>query len=444
MRRSVLVAGLMTAVLGAGVPAFAQFQPPRHRGERPQRGLFGSGMSGAEQSLALNVSFGAGYDNDLLGQATGSSAPLGPRGVGQFGFASASLGYSVAKDSVTASANVGGTSQYYPQMEDPNMSSFSAGMQVSWQAAKRTSLSASTGFAYSPNSLHSLYGLPVDAERPPDSSDMLNYAISGSAFSDWRTSASISQGLTEKLSATAGYTFYAVVYNDQQSNYAAHSVMGRLTYQISKSLGAYAGYGRTRTDYETERLDGGYGGRTIDAGVSFGEAVSLTRRTSLSFGTGVSGVDYAGETSYAFTGHVQVGHELGRSWTLTAQAQRFLSFYQTFGDPVVGSSASGGVSGLLNRRIQFGAQGGWSSGTVGVSHLVPQFDSWTVGASLRVATSRNTGLSFSYAFFDYVFDDNGAPLPFGTQPQMRNQSARVTFDLMVPLITVARRANASR
>jgi hypothetical protein len=75
---------------------------------------------------------------------------------------------------------------------------------------------------------------------------------------------------------------------------------------------------------------------------------------------------------------------------------------------------------------------------------VPQFDTWTVGGSIRFALWRNAGLSLAYSFFDYVFADNGVPPPFGTEPEMRNQSVRVTFDWMVPLLTTARRANASR
>ena len=156
MRPCVLIVGLVTAVLGAAVPAFAQFQPPRPRSERPQRGLFGSGVSGAEQSLVLNVSFGAGFDNDLLGQATGGSSPYGPRGVGRFGFGSASLGYSVAKETVSASANVGATAQYYPEMQDPGIQSIGAGGQASWQVADQTGLSASSQFTSQPHSLQKL------------------------------------------------------------------------------------------------------------------------------------------------------------------------------------------------------------------------------------------------------------------------------------------------
>lgn len=444
MRQFVLIVGLVTAVLGAAVPAFAQFQPPRPRSERPQRGLFGSGFSNTEQSLVLNVSFGAGVDNDPGGLSTGSSAPIGPRGSGRFGYGSASLAYSVSRETVSASANLGATAQYYPEAPNSHMQSYGAGVQVSWQAAERTTVSASTQLSAQPTNLRSLYGLPVDAERPPDSTDTLNYAISGGTFTDWRNSVSVSQRLTERMNADAGYTFYAVDYGGRQSNYAAQSLYGRLSYRITQSLGAHAGYSGTITDYGDESLNGRYAGRTFDFGVDFGQALSLTRRTSLTFGTGVAGISNFGLVSYVWTGNVTLAHELGRSWTLMAGARRSADFYQTFGDPVISTSAFGGVSGALSRRIQVGAQAGWSTGTIGINSTVPQFDSLTAGASMRMAVSRNAGLSFSYSYFDYLFVERGAPLPIGVQQDMQNQSARVTFDWMMPLFTVARRANASR
>ena len=165
MRRIVLIVGLVTAVLGAAVPAFAQFQPPRPRSERPQRPLFGSGLSNTEQSLVLNVSFGGGFSNDPTGQTTANSAPLGSRGLGQYGFGTASLAYSVSRETVSASANLGGTAQYYPDMPNSEMHSFGAGMQVSWQAAERTTLSASSHISVQPNNLRSFYGIPVDCRE---------------------------------------------------------------------------------------------------------------------------------------------------------------------------------------------------------------------------------------------------------------------------------------
>jgi len=427
------------------VPAFAQFQPPRPRSERPQRGLFGSGYGNTEQSLILSASFGGGYDNDLLGQATGAPTPSGgPRGVGRFGFGAASLGYSINREPISASAHIGGTGHYYPEMDNPRVFALGAGMQASWQIARRSSLSTSNQLNSQPYSLRAFYGLPVDAETSPDSTDVLNYAIGSVSYMDWRSSVDFSQGITEHLTASVGYTYFNVDYGDEDNNYASHSILGRLTYQVTKSLSVHGGYGRTTTDYGSDELDGRYGARTIDAGVDFGKAVSLTRRTSMTFAAGVSGIENYGDVNYYFTGNVNVTHELGRSWTVFAEARRAANFYQTFGDPVVSTSVTGGISGLLHRRVQVGAQGGWSRGIVGIASIVPEFDSWTAGASMRYAIARSAGLSVTYSIFHYVFDENGAPQPIGTEPEMRNQSVRVTFDWSTPLMTVARRANASR
>jgi len=329
-------------------------------------------------------------------------------------------------------------------MDNPRVFAVGAGMQASWQVARRTSLSTSNQINSQPYSLRVFYGLPIDSQTPPDSTDVLNYAIGSVSYKDWRSSVGLNQGITEHLSFDVGYTYFNVDYADQADNYASQSLLGRLTYQVTKSLSVYGGYGRTTTDYGNNVQDGRYGARMIDAGVNFGKAISLTRRTSMTFATGVSGIENYGDVHYYFTGNVNVGHELGRSWTLFAEARRAASFYQTFGEPVVSTSVTGGVSGLLHRRVQFGAQGGWSRGVVGIATVVPEFDSWTAGASMRYAVSRNAGLSVNYSIFRYVFDDNGAPQPIGTEPEMRNQGVRVAFDWMMPLVTVARRANASR
>ena len=448
MRRTFLLLGFASAVLGTAVPAFAQFQPPRLRQERPERGLFGSGMSNTEHRLVLNVSFGGGYDNDPFGQATGTPPPapgVGPRGVGQYGFLSTGLDYRLARETVQASANVGGTGQYYPEMQNPRIFSLGAGLQASWQATSRTTLSTSNQFTSQPNSLRTLYGVPIDAETQPDSIDTLNYAIGRVSYQDLRSSIGFTQGITDQLAAELGYTYYMVDYNSSvQSAYQAQTVSGRLTYQITKSLGAYGGLARTSTDYDNDQQAGRYSGTSIDAGINFGKALSLTRRTSVSFQTGVSGIQYSGETHYFFTGSVTLAHELGRSWTMTAEARRATNFYQTFGEPVVSDSVTGGVSGLLSRRVQAGASAGWSQGALGVVTGAPDFDSWFVGGFMRFAVARNAGLAFNYSLFRYVFDENAGQLPFGVQGEMRNQSVRVTFDWMMPLVTVARRANASR
>ena len=205
MRRIVFVVTLVTAVLGAAVSAFAQFQPPRPRDDRPQRGLFGSSYANTEQRLILDTSFGGGYDNDLLGQATGAPTPSGgPRGVGRFGFAAASLGYSMNREPISASAYLGGTGHYYPEMDNPRVFALGAGMQASWQIARRTALSTSNQLNSQPYSLRAFYGLPIDPETPPDTTDVLNYAIGSKSYVDWRSSVGVSVARSIVSRSSAG------------------------------------------------------------------------------------------------------------------------------------------------------------------------------------------------------------------------------------------------
>ena len=450
MRRLVLVVGLGTAVLGVAGPAFAQFQPPRPRNERPQRGLFGSGTSNTDHRVVMNLSFGGGYDDDILGQGSGvpipGPAPVGPR-TGEFAYASAGLTYDVSRDTVQASANLSGTGQYFPNNLSPRVFSLGAGLQASWRVTSRTTLSTSNQFTSQPNTLRMLYGNPIDAETPPDSVDTLKYSLGRVTYQDFRSSVGFDQSLTEKLSANLGYTYYSVDYNSTaQSAYRAHTVSGQLRYAFTKSFGAHGGYGRTTTDYDSvgSAPSGNYSGGTVDAGVDFNKALSLTRRTSLAFGTGVSGIQYGDDSQYFLTGFVTLTHEVGRSWTATLEARRSTNFYQTFGQPVISDDVTGGISGLLHRRITVGGHGGWSRGTVGLAGVAPEFWSLTAGGMMRWAMSSSTGLTFSYSVFNYVFDEASGPLPFLMEPEMRRQTALVTFDFTMPLVTVARRANASR
>jgi hypothetical protein len=450
MRRSVLIVGLITAVLGAAVPAFAQFQPPRPRNERPQRGLFGEGTSNTEQRLVMNLSFGGGYDDDILGQGAGAPipgpAPVGPR-TGEFAYASAGLTYNVSRETVQASANLSGTGQYFPDYVSPRIFSMGAGLQASWQITPRSTLSTSNQFTLQPNTLRMFYGQPIDAQTPPDSVDTLKYSVGRVTYQDFRSSVGFDQYLTEKLAANLGYTYYSVDYSSAaQSAYRAHTLSGQLRYSFTKSFGAHAGYGHTSTEYDNVGPTpvGNYSGGTVDAGVDFGKALSLTRRTSLGFGTGISGIRYAGDSHYFFTGFATLTHEVGRSWTAALEARRSTNFYQTFGEPVISDSVTGGISGLLNRRVTVGAHGGWSRGTVGVVLAAPEFSSLTAGGMMRWAMSSNMGLTFSYSVFNYMFDEATAPPPFQLEPEMRRQTALVTFDFTMPLVTVARRANASR
>src|SRR3972149_6680328 len=101
-----IVVTLVAALLALALPASDQIVQPTLRPDRPSRGLFGGGVGDASQQLILNVSFGGGFDDDLLAESAGSTfLPPGtqtPRS-GQFGFGNTGLNYSVDGQRVRAS-----------------------------------------------------------------------------------------------------------------------------------------------------------------------------------------------------------------------------------------------------------------------------------------------------------------------------------------------------
>ena len=74
---------------------------------------------------------------------------------------------------------------------------------------------------------------------------------------------------------------------------------------------------------------------SFDVGIDFHKALSLSRRTTLSFGTGTTAfADVNGTHIYA-TGNATLTRELGRTWFATAAYNRDVSFLSTFREPVL-------------------------------------------------------------------------------------------------------------
>jgi hypothetical protein len=437
---------LLAAVVFASVaaPAAAQMQPPRQRPDRPTRGIFAAGLSEWEQSLIFNASFGAGYDDDLLAETLGGTLPPSPNQrprSGKFGVGSLGLDYSLKRDRVSAGANASLTSRYYPDLEDSSIVTYAAGVQASVQLARRTSLSTSHQLGILPNHLRIFYGFGFDPRTEPEPADDLSLAVGRETYLDLRSSVGLTQEVTDRLALSAGYSYYAADLRNDQETYSGQSISAGGNYRIARGLGARLMYGYSETSFGDDPANR-HKGSTIDGGIDFNRALSLTRRTSLTFGTGVSGIRVADDTRYFATGNVQLSREMGRSWTASVGAARSVSFFQTFGEPVLSDTVHGGISGLLSRRLSFSASTGWAQGNVGVVSGA-DFQSTHAGAGLRWGIARMLGLSLRYSIYRYDFAGDG-PLPAGIEREMKRQSVRVSLDFWAPLLTQERSANASR
>ena len=439
-----LTLATLTATLVAST-ASAQLKPPQQ--PRPDWGIFGSGVSNTAQKLILTASFGGGLEDDL-------SKPVPPvEGVeplpvytGPFSSAGATLKYSVEKSSVNGDLQFGAYGRNYKDMTDPFVGTYSGSGNLNFAFGQRASLSTSY---YAGQYLQNLSPMGGGSGIPgaPPTPGSPGVFTTGDTYRGFGASAGYNHNLTAKLALTAGYSYYA---NDSWSSdssdkpYDSQFVNAGLRYSLGHGLGLRAGYGTTIGGFGSTGSSTDFHSRTIDAGVDYNKSLSLTRKSTLSFGTGLSGVtDQADTIHYYFVGHADFSHEIGRSWSLQANVSRSTNFYQTLGEPTVSDSLGASMGGLIGRRVtvQTGLSA-WRGAAVGTGENV--YTSANAYGSVRFALNRVLGVSASYSYYRYIFSDDVVAPPPGFNQRTASQSVVFSLDVFAPLYTQARRPNASR
>ena len=127
MSRTCLIVGV---TLLACDPSTAQAQQP-YRPERPYRGIFAGGIDYSGQSLTANGALSAGYDDNLLADASDSS--IQNQQGGAFGQAAASLNYLLNAERVSFNAAAGTSQRYYPSLQDNYFDTYHANIAGSVQ-----------------------------------------------------------------------------------------------------------------------------------------------------------------------------------------------------------------------------------------------------------------------------------------------------------------------
>ena len=263
----------------------------------------------------------------------------------------------------------------------------------------------------------------------------MNYVSTGA-------SVGLSHAISRRISASLGYSASRSPAGTYGA-YVAQSVGGGLNWTLAKGLSLHGGYTYGQTEYGTgaDRLF--YETHQIDAGLGFDRALSLTRRTSLSFNTGTSIIQDQYSTHYGITGNIAITHEIGRSWAATAAIDRDVSFMRTFNQPVFSDSFSAGLGGMIDRHLQFQSGFGTALGKVGFGVGDTGFSNFYTSAGLRYGLSQNIGLTLDYGYYWYDYGRD-VTLPKGVPSKIGRQSVRAGISYSTPIFRQARRPHASR
>lgn len=447
MTKTLRLTVMLTAALWTAVPAFAQLTQPPLRQGRPARGLFGGGVGETGQQLILTGSLGGGYDKDQGGSIF--FTPENPSGAavdwsGQYATGTTQLSYSLNRSSFSAGASASASARYKPNATNFSVvQSYGATGHVSGQLSSRTSISATQAISRQPHNIGMLYGTGLDPfSVPSDPTYDLSGATGFRSYLNTTSSVGLNHLMTSRISLNAGYGYHnqAAYAGDPLRGSRTHNAGAGVSYAIWKSARVRVGYRYTSSRYGTA-APVVYKGLSADAGVDFGKAISLSRRATAQFSTGISGAkDAATRTHYFLTGNVGLTYELGRSWTAGVNYRRGVDFDQGLGQPVLVDTASGGVGGDIGRRLQMRIGWGWATGGYVFATGGNGYSTTTGNTTLRWAMSRNLGLAATYAYRRYRFSQQS---PVGLVPYSQRHTVRITLDAWLPLMIRSRRPNAA-
>jgi hypothetical protein len=402
---------------GFAAPALVSAQVTGMGGEpadvrRPYRGLFGApATSQMRESLDLTGSLYGGYDDNVYARQGQALLP-GIRQSGWYQGAQAGLIYGKQTQRVQFGAEGAATVNRYPQQEHL-FNSYTVGANVGGQLARYTQVSIGSSFTYAPQFSLGLFVNPGDPGMFQD--PFAAGAPDVGLFSEhsYRTTvgASMTQRLGDRDSLDASYSLLTANYASSDFDYTSQGggarYMRRLTEHAGLRLGYRYGVGGYRRVPSLRRR----GVHTIDAGVDYSRALSVSRRTSFSFSTG-SALFYASNTEiagrqqglhYALTGNANLGHEMGRTWTASLAVRRSVDYHEGFADPFIAQSASANLVGLLSRRLSFMSTVAFSQGTVGVGNG-RDFSTGMAGAGLQYGITRYLAATANYMYYRYRFD----------------------------------------
>lgn len=224
-------------------------------------------------------------------------------------------------------------------------------------------------------------------------------------------------------------------------DYGSH--MGSAAIMYARPMTRYAtlqlGYdvkvtdGRSRTG-EPQVL------HTINAGVNYSRALSFSRRTTFSFGTGSAiaanerdPVPDGGNTrtQIRLTGNAALVHQIGQTWTAQLNYTRGFRTQDGFDDLFFTDAVNARFGGLVSRRLSFESLAAWTTSKVETRSGTHEGRSASV--RLEYALTSFAALYTQYLYHHYRFSDD-VQIDGRLPRRLDRQGARLGLTVSIPLI----------
>jgi hypothetical protein len=407
------------------------------------RNLFGPPPDAgtARRVSNLNVSASTGYDHNDTGNYTGAIDPRLAES-GGYGDVTASADF-IARGRRSSFTAEGATqiSRYHEL--DGLVAGYGVGAGCTVPFG-RQAIRASQTFAYSPfygvNAFAALpTSVPTDVSlgtpnRAGDTTDLESYTFSTSIDLTRNFSARSSLSLLYDLHAADFTKFPEYNSNDDRAGV-------RYLHRVTQNATVHLEYGYRTYRYGIE--ESGVSDRhtqDIIVGVEYSRALTVWRRTVVSFNTGSSVLagnsGRPGDTNnHLFvTGNATITRAFGRTWEAKAAYNRALQFVDGFAEPALTDAVRGSLTGLFTQRLELLADGAHSSGAIGPGSTDNDFQMTGASVRLRIPVSRHLAVFLQGLAYHYDFQ-NGVSLPVGFPPTFDRVGVRVGLTTWVPWLT---------
>jgi hypothetical protein len=417
--------------------------PVRVLSERPYRGIFGGGTSGTAQLLTLGLNMGGGIDSSVFIDNRDEPDAVTPVTRQRSGFVqgSANVNYSLSLTGLTFGAGAGAAGSWYPDLDLPASRYYYGNLNAGWAVSRRASIAAGYSLSFQPiNHFVTLPGLDSGSLGPNNPFDNTLGAES-EAYRTEQATAEFHYRLTERIATSIGYGNWRIVSPDRDHDVSTHHASARLSYRLTKTVGVFGAYRADSGDYQDDTLPA-YVNHGADFGLDFAKALSLTRRTTMTFGAGTTAVTNGIRTEYALTGNVDVNREIARTWLSTMSYRRNVGFSQTFRQPVYTDTVSARISGLITQRYRFDLGVGAVMGSVGFDSDADDENGYrsiytTTGVGFALSRLLSGGVRYSYSH--HRFDSGIQNVPTDLTFQAGRHGVNVYLSSWIPLLSRTRR-----
>lgn len=442
IRRPVSFAASLLVLLSSVVAAAQDRRPAR-----PYRGLFGPDARDAKQVLSVNGQMGIGYDTDVIAEqrehGLGTTTTSFLRTSDIFRLYSGGVSYADHGERYDFGASLSSVARDYSRFA--TVSSHAASVGGILRLGRRTILTGSQTATYEP--LGILFRFPTltdpgTGQVQPTGQD---FGVLHGSYFTYSTGATAAQQLTRRSSLLATYSYQNANVSGLNGGFRSQAGFLRYSHKFTRDAGWHVGYGYTEARYFGAQEV--YRGDTLDGGIDYTRDLSVTRRTHLSFSTGLMSIREHQYTRYQVTGTGVLNHEIGRTWLAAIVYTRSVAFFETTRTPYFYDGVSIGLSGLISQRLGFHSSAGATFGDVTVVSASPGSNRFTTGygnAGLVFGLSRYAAIAGDYVVYGYSLDDASVITGGLLRPQLSRHSVTVSLRAWAPIVERGRRSNAAR